>query len=887
MLISETGVSEDEYTFTAGPTVSRDEEGNLVYTSKNVSKTTETPTSLTVKKQWLASDGTTDVSSKYSDKTVKFDVYQVAATTSQAQNSGETQSMLIAIYDRQRNVRYVSEIYGHLGTQSAYVDIPVGAQVNVTFTPTTDLDRLSASYVQATKSKDGNAGTLSFTVAQGTSYAYLYNDNTDVGWDSFDCKVTIGSTTVSSATKYLENQELTSEGNWSWTKTDLPGTVTNGSSTTIYSYYVKEVDNGGTDTIVSGLSEVPLTGGEITIKNVEKPSTPDPVPGTEPTPEIRKYVEKLSGEGSNDDYDLTLTVKSDSNVPSGKLDIIFVVDTTYSMTYNQLDHGQTRSWDGITTAVADLVTKFDASDVDVQYALTRFWSYQSNYSPQDPYKDSEVVQTYTDSKETLMSALNGLTLDNATNYDAAFYTLGNSGLLTGGRTDAPKLVIFISDGYPNIYYDANGYDVADTHYVGGRYPDSENAAFARLSGISGMNGFYALGVSDGVGQDVLNTLVTYAAAENKGAFLCNDTQAIKNAFDTILATYTSTKLKNVSVVDTLSDYAQPAGSTAKLQITVKKADGTVVGQSTGGTIANGATLVLDKTDKNSSDTAADRTLTATYDSTTKQVKLVFPSDYELESGWNYQITITIEPTLAAYEYYRTNGEYPSTGDADTDVVAGTSVTSSEKSGFYSNSSAKLYYNDKDMDYPKPVIQTLLTKIQLLKIDSFSKAALSGVKFSLYRQAQTGDSGTTTISVNDTETSVVSVATESITDDNGLINFDKLIPGTYYLEETEAPENYTGISGFYVFTVTVDDYDKNNPDNWKLIVTNHGDDKGCTFSEWDSTNQLYKLTVPNTMTGGYALPNTGGPGTTLFTIIGCILTAGAGILLAMRRRREMI
>jgi len=35
--------------------------------------------------------------------------------------------------------------------------------------------------------------------------------------------------------------------------------------------------------------------------------------------------------------------------------------------------------------------------------------------------------------------------------------------------------------------------------------------------------------------------------------------------------------------------------------------------------------------------------------------------------------------------------------------------------------------------------------------------------------------------------------------------------------------------------------------------------------------------------GAALPNTGGPGTRLFTILGLILIAGAGLLLLRRRR----
>ena len=42
-------------------------------------------------------------------------------------------------------------------------------------------------------------------------------------------------------------------------------------------------------------------------------------------------------------------------------------------------------------------------------------------------------------------------------------------------------------------------------------------------------------------------------------------------------------------------------------------------------------------------------------------------------------------------------------------------------------------------------------------------------------------------------------------------------------------------------------------------------------------------IINTPEGGYELPQTGGPGTRLFTILGSILILGAGVLLWRRRR----
>ena len=51
-------------------------------------------------------------------------------------------------------------------------------------------------------------------------------------------------------------------------------------------------------------------------------------------------------------------------------------------------------------------------------------------------------------------------------------------------------------------------------------------------------------------------------------------------------------------------------------------------------------------------------------------------------------------------------------------------------------------------------------------------------------------------------------------------------------------------------------------------------------KYDEDTKTYTLTVTNN--AGVALPNTGGPGTRLFTIIGSILALGAGLLLWRRQ-----
>ena len=64
------------------------------------------------------------------------------------------------------------------------------------------------------------------------------------------------------------------------------------------------------------------------------------------------------------------------------------------------------------------------------------------------------------------------------------------------------------------------------------------------------------------------------------------------------------------------------------------------------------------------------------------------------------------------------------------------------------------------------------------------------------------------------------------------------------------------------------------------------DDGTNLSQSGSgisqIGDVYQLKVTNDE--GVALPNAGGPGTRLFTILGSILILGAGVLLWRRRKR---
>lgn len=108
-------------------------------------------------------------------------------------------------------------------------------------------------------------------------------------------------------------------------------------------------------------------------------------------------------------------------------------------------------------------------------------------------------------------------------------------------------------------------------------------------------------------------------------------------------------------------------------------------------------------------------------------------------------------------------------------------------------------------------------------------------------------------------------------------------GTYYLEETKAPEGYNVLSAPVEVTISVSEADNvvsysATTDGVRAAMTNGQVD----LTEAQNANQPVATATINNQSGS-ELPSTGGIGTTIFYIVGAILVLGAGILLVTRRR----
>lgn len=495
-------------------------------------------------------------------------------------------------------------------------------------------------------------------------------------------------------------------GTYTLTETQAPnGYVT---PTTSWKVKVTADSSGGLSAkiyLADGTTELGklTSGGYQIINSASTPVQP-------PTPGIVETKKELSHEkyiAKNDDgtYNLTLNVSGavGSESYANKLDVLFVMDTSKSMKRGMNNSTNQKNY---TTnpnsrfynqqkAVEDAVAKLkEKKNVDARLAVVSFDTeagIETGWTDGPISYPSEVAQ-YDDSNEDA----------GGTNYQAGLRKADE--LLKNGRTDATKIVVFLSDGDPTFYYDTNKKGQEKVYGSGSGYDETAMTKAQNQLGKMSMNYFYTVGVGPKDSYDHLSNLISSAPIGTvTGSYNGTDSSNLKNAFDSIIRDATDLLCTEVTVTDTLTDEVELADQ--ELQVVVKDETGKVINK-----LKNDSGNEVDVSDIITTQTQKDS------DGKT-QIIMRFKSDYKLESGYTYYVTAKIRPTTKAYLKYQKES-YTDTGDKNTDEYLGTDKkpgkdtkndgTSSEQKGFYSNASANVTYkyNNKTYEkpYAKPVIQ---------------------------------------------------------------------------------------------------------------------------------------------------------------------------------------
>lgn len=179
--------------------------------------------------------------------------------------------------------------------------------------------------------------------------------------------------------------------------------------------------------------------------------------------------------------------------------------------------------------------------------------------------------------------------------------------------------------------------------------------------------------------------------------------------------------------------------------------------------------------------------------------------------------------------------------------------------------------------PEDITTTKTYGLDLVKTDGQNKL-LDGSEFRIY-DAETGGSEVTVVQMLDTNDDPIKTADgynmyrKARADETGAtvivvkgkVRVVGLDNGVYYLEETKAPDGYNAITDRQKFTIS--------DNNLDAIITG-----GIV-----STNSGVQV-VNNT---GSMLPETGGLGTLLFTVLGGTTALGTGVVLVTKKRMSKI
>lgn len=498
-------------------------------------------------------------------------------------------------------------------------------------------------------------------------------------------------------------------GTYTLTETQAP----DGYVTPTKSWKVKVTANSGSLSAkiyqADGRTELgKLTGGEYQIINSASTPVQPPTPGIVETKKELSH-EKYIAKNDDGTYNLTLNVSGavGSESYANKLDVLFVMDTSNSMKWAMTYSGDksnkylsdyktnsTSRFYNQQKAVEDAIAKLkNKKNVDAQFAVVSFdteagietdWT---NGTISYPTK----VAKYDDSNEDA----------GGTNYQAGLRKADE--LLKKGRTDATKIVVFLSDGDPTFYYDTNRYGQENVYGSGSGYDEDAMTKAQTQLGTMSMNYFYTVGVGPEASYNHLSSLINSAPSGTvTGSYNGTDSSNLKNAFDSIIRDATELLCTDVTVTDTLTDEVELVNQ--DLQVVVKDETGKVITKlkdASGNEVAV-SDIITTQTQKDS-------------DGKT-QIIMRFKSDYELESGYTYYVTAKIRPTTKAYLEYQ-NGSYTGTGDKNTDEYLGTGKkpgndtrndgTSSEQNGFYSNVSANVTYKYNNKTYTKPYAKPVI------------------------------------------------------------------------------------------------------------------------------------------------------------------------------------
>lgn len=494
-------------------------------------------------------------------------------------------------------------------------------------------------------------------------------------------------------------------------------------------------------------------------------------------PEKHKRIKKNDNGSYTVNVDVKGAVNSTTVTTTQPIDFTLVLDVSGSMDDPMSKTDRTRRLDALKEAVKAFLdeaanTNTEAGSELVHVGLVKFAGDKTDKIGDDMYRSGGYTYNYSQIVSNLTADMNGLK-NKVSKLKAAGATRADNGFnravkvmgSASARTDAKKVVIFFADGSPTS---SSGFEgkVANKAVEAAKELKDGGAAVYSI-GIFASANPSSLSSNENQFMHAVSSNFPKATKYNqrgegniKAGYYKSATNAseLNAIFDEIEKSETTTSAYiNVVMEDTLSEYAELAGSDYK-----------VVAKD-----SSGQAVALTK----------DVDYTLTYDENAKKFTVRFLK--ALAHNVTYTLEYNVKPTQNAYNDYASNlntgkdGYAGVKGDADTDLDGNT--TSSNQPGFHSNDSACLSYTADGVDhacggnpYPHPVIQVVSSTLHIEK-----------------QWSGDGDKPESiTVDIKQGGNSYKTVTLKS--DANGNWSTDVIIPAgaakTYTVTETE-PENH--------------------------------------------------------------------------------------------------
>ena len=432
-------------------------------------------------------------------------------------------------------------------------------------------------------------------------------------------------------------------------------------------------------------------------------------------PEKHKRIKKNDDGSYTVNVDVKGAVNSTTVTTTQPIDFTLVLDVSGSMDDPMSETDRTKRLAALKEAVKAFLdeaanTNTEAGSELVRVGLVKFAGDETDEIGNDTYRSGRYTYNYSQIVSDLTANMSGLK-NKVSELKAAGATRADNGfnlaakMMGSARTDAKKVVIFFADGSPtssNVFEGkvANkAVEAAKGLKDGGATVYSIGIfASANPSSLSSNENQFMHAVSSNFPKAMKYNQRdegNIKAGYYKSATNASELNAI---FDEIQKSETTTSAyTNVVMEDTLSEYAELAGSDYK-----------VVAKD-----SSGQAVALTK----------DVDYTLTYDENAKKFTVRFLK--ALAHNVTYTLEYNVKPTQKAYDEYADNlnagqGGYGTVkGDTDTDLPG--NATSSKQQGFHSNDSACLTYTAdgkthecKDNPYSHPVIQVVSSTLHIDK-----------------------------------------------------------------------------------------------------------------------------------------------------------------------------